>query len=293
MSSSNHGDNAIAEEFQHWQLPDVTEPEHEKINVFGRTQVISEIEEEEEERFSPPTLAEIESLQQQAEQEAREQGQQQGYEEGFEKGRLEGLTKGHEQGFEQGKQQGVEEGLAEAKILLERLEILVKKIEQPLSVVDTQVEASLLMLSSSLAKAIVGNDIQTHPEHIHSVIRQGIEALPIKNQPVNIRLNPEDIYLVEQAYNATDLDKKQWKLESDPSLSLGDCIIESHKSEVDLRVKSRTESVLMALTEQQYQLEKQLQQALQIETQLAAFPRSQELQTVNQNEHITHADIAE
>ncbi|RLV61636.1 flagellar assembly protein FliH [Parashewanella curva] len=280
MSSSNL--DAVAEEFKHWQIPDVSEESSEKQNLFGRTQAQS-LPQIEEESFTPPTLAEIEALQQQAEQEAREQGFQQGFNQGLEKGKLEGLEKGHEEGFAQGKEQGLEQGLAEAKEILLRLEQLVQQLEQPLSVVDTQIEASLVMLSSSLAKAIVATEIQTNPQHIHNVLRQGIESLPLKNQPVNVRLNPQDVELVEQAYSATMLEKKQWQFEADPSLSVGDCFIESQKSAVDLTVKNRTETVLVALTEQQYQLEKQLQQALLEQTQKAVAIPTQEVPTPNES----------
>ncbi|WP_133407625.1 flagellar assembly protein FliH [Parashewanella tropica] len=286
MSSSNS--DAIAEEFAHWKIPDVTEVESEKQNLFGRTQAQS-LPQAEEESFTPPTLAEIEALQQQAEQEAREQGFQQGFNQGLEKGKLEGLEKGHEEGFAQGKEQGLEQGLTEAKEMLQRLEQLVQQIEQPLSVVDSQIEASLLMLSTNLAKAIVATEINTHPQHIHNVLRQGIESLPLKNQPVNIRLHPQDVELVEQAYSASMLEKKQWQFEADPSLSVGDCFIESQKSSVDLKVKNRTEAVLMALTEQQFQLEKQLQQALFEQTQKATHISPQEVPTQNESTEIQEA----
>ncbi|MGB0893672.1 MAG: flagellar assembly protein FliH [Parashewanella sp.] len=282
MSSSSTDNVTIedlsASDFEHWQLPDVSQDVSESVNLFGRTQAKA-LAEEKEESFTPPTLAEIEALQQQAENEAREQGHQQGYQEGLEKGRLDGLNQGHEEGFEQGKQQGIEQGLLESKELLAKLELIVDKLQQPLNDVDTQVEASLLSLATQLAKAIVGVEIKTQPEHIHSVLRQGIDALPLKNQPVSLRLHPQDAELVEQAYSVNQLDKKQWTIEVDASLQVGDCVLNSQKSEVDLRLQSRTEMVLSAINEQQQQLSNRLQRALE-----------QEIAAVNTRVELSHTE---
>ena len=251
----------IENDFQHWQLPDVTEQNDDDITLFER-QPHSQQDIDEVESVTPLTMAELEQMQAQAEEEAREEGKNQGYQEGLEKGRLDGLSQGHEEGFSQGKQQGIEEGLADAKGLIERLEQIVKQIENPLATVDTLVESSLLNLATNLAKAVIGSEVKTHPEHILSVMRQGIDALPIKKQDVSIRLNPSDVELVEQAYSASQLERNKWEIESDPTLSQGDCIIGSLKSEVDMGLNLRTQAVLSYLTEQQIQLQKQLQQSL-------------------------------
>ncbi|MCL1076633.1 flagellar assembly protein FliH [Parashewanella spongiae] len=277
-------DSAAANnEFQQWQLPDVTQTTNVDANLFGRYSS-SEQETEHDEYIAPPTLADIEHLQKEAEAEAREQGFEQGKNEGLEKGRLDGLAQGHEEGFEQGKQQGLEQGLADSADLLTKLEKIVTQIEQPLSVIDTQVEACLLALSTNLAKAIVGSEIKTHPEHILSVLRQGVEALPVKKQEVVIRLHPDDANLVEQAYSAAQLERNQWIIESDPSLQAGDCFVSSQRSNVDMRLASRSEAVLAALLEQQHQLEKQLQTALSDEIEKASKLQSQDQGLLESND---------
>ena len=278
-------------DFQHWQLPDVTEQNDDEITLFER-QPHSQSEVEEQETVAPLTLAELEQMQAQAEEEAREAGREAGYQEGIEKGRLEGLSQGHEEGFNQGKQQGIEQGLAEAKGLIERLEQLVKHIENPVATVDAQVETSLLNLTTNLAKAVIGSEVKTHPEHILTVMRQGIDALPVKKQDVTIRLNPADVELVEQAYSASQLERNKWEIESDPTLTQGDCIIGSLKSEVDMGLNLRTQSVLSYLTEQQTQLQKQLQQSLTDEAAKAEQAQT-ESDTAGTNDEQTESEPAE
>ncbi|MEL4340254.1 flagellar assembly protein FliH [Shewanella xiamenensis] len=297
MSSSNRSDNSDNKlshrvvsdaelEFSHWQLPDVTEAEDDTIsNLFGysaqqvpKAAVI--------ETISPPTMAEIEDIRAQAEAEGFDEGKTQGYSEGLEQGRLEGLEQGHKEGFSQGHEQGLEAGLAEAKSLLCRFEELLSQFEKPLQLLDGDIEHSLMTLTMALAKSVIGHELKTHPEQILSALRLGVESLPIKEQSVNLRMHPDDVTLVETLYSSTQLNRNQWQLEADPSLTVGDCIISSQRSLVDLTLSSRIDAVFESLRNQQSHLALQQQQrqaALDDENAAKIVPKS----TLDDNELLT------
>ncbi|MEL4388154.1 flagellar assembly protein FliH [Shewanella xiamenensis] len=297
MSSSNRSDNSDNKlvhrvvsdaelEFSHWQLPDVTEAEDDSIsNLFGysaqqvpKAAVI--------ETISPPTMAEIEDIRAQAEAEGFDEGKTQGYSEGLEQGRLEGLEQGHKEGFSQGHEQGLEAGLAEAKSLLCRFEELLSQFEKPLQLLDGDIEHSLMTLTMALAKSVIGHELKTHPEQILSALRLGVESLPIKEQSVNLRMHPDDVTLVETLYSSTQLNRNQWQLEADPSLTVGDCIISSQRSLVDLTLSSRIDAVFESLRNQQSHLALQQQQrqaALDDENAAKIVPKS----TLDDNELLT------
>ena len=297
MSSSNRSDNSDNKlvhrvvsdaelEFSHWQLPDVTEAEDDSIsNLFGysaqqvpKAAVI--------ETISPPTMAEIEDIRAQAEAEGFDEGKTQGYSEGLEQGRLEGLEQGHKEGFSQGHEQGLEAGLAEAKSLLCRFEELLSQFEKPLQLLDGDIEHSLMTLTMALAKSVIGHELKTHPEQILSALRLGVESLPIKEQSVNLRMHPDDVALVETLYSSTQLNRNQWQLEADPSLTVGDCIISSQRSLVDLTLSSRIDAVFESLRNQQSHLALQQQQrqaALDDENAAKIVPKS----TLDDNELLT------
>ncbi|MDI5831191.1 flagellar assembly protein FliH [Shewanella xiamenensis] len=297
MSSSNRSDNSDNKlshrvvsdaelEFSHWQLPDVTEAEDDTIsNLFGysaqqvpKAAVI--------ETISPPTMAEIEDIRAQAEAEGFDEGKTQGYSEGLEQGRLEGLEQGHKEGFSQGHEQGLEAGLAEAKSLLCRFEELLSQFEKPLQLLDGDIEHSLMTLTMALAKSVIGHELKTHPEQILSALRLGVESLPIKEQSVNLRMHPDDVALVETLYSSTQLNRNQWQLEADPSLTVGDCIISSQRSLVDLTLSSRIDAVFESLRNQQSHLALQQQQrqaALDDENAAKIVPKS----TLDDNELLT------
>ncbi|WP_351124006.1 flagellar assembly protein FliH [Shewanella sp. T24-MNA-CIBAN-0130] len=268
--------------FRHWQLPDMTKDSSlEPSNMFGKfseahtpTPVAGA-----EKSMAPPTMAQIEDIRAAAEQEGLEQGKQEGHQQGLEQGRLEGLEQGHQQGFAQGEQQGLEAGQTKVNELVEQLNQIINQFERPLSILDNEIEAELLAMTISLAKSVIGHELKTHPEHILLALRQGVDALPLKEQRVKLRLNQADAEIVNQCYSAEQLDKNQWQIDIDPSLSNGDCIIESVRSSVDLRVEQRINQVFSELDAQSNQLAKNVQQ------QKATHPQYQTTSVDNLSEH--------
>ncbi|GGP99868.1 flagellar assembly protein FliH [Shewanella ulleungensis] len=266
MSESKSSKNVLSVddevEFSHWQLPDITRDQsQDPSNMFGKSsQPYQAKTVTAEKSMSPPTMAQIEDIRAAAEQEGFEQGKQDGYQQGLEQGRLEGLEQGHSEGFTQGEQQGLEAGQVAVNQLIEQLTQLITQFEQPLAVLDSEIEAELLAMTISLAKSVIGHELKTHPEHILSALRQGVDALPLKEQRVKLRLTQHDADIVSQNYPQEQLQKNQWQIDIDPTLSNGDCVIESVRSSVDLRVEQRIEQVFTELEEQATQLTKNAQQ---------------------------------
>ncbi|EDQ00692.1 flagellar assembly protein FliH [Shewanella benthica] len=252
-------------EFTHWQIPDVTVAAAEGVsNLFGR-RTVHKATVDEPQSILPPTLAEIEEIQAQAELEGFAQGKEQGFQSGAESGRLEGLKLGHEEGLKQGIEQGHSEGIEQAKVLISRFESLLQQFEKPLALLDTEIEQELLSLTMKLTRAVIGHELKTHPEHILAALRQGVDSLPLKEQGITIRLHPDDHHLVQQVYSANQLQKNRWELEADPSLSPGDCVINSLRSRVDMRLEQRISTVLQEMehhVQHLNQSQEQQQQAL-------------------------------
>ncbi|NMH65558.1 flagellar assembly protein FliH [Shewanella salipaludis] len=258
------------DEFSHWQLPDITsEQTDEPSNLFGKFGK-AHVREAQSETVLPPTMAEIEAIRVQAEQEGFAEGKQEGHSAGLEQGRLEGLEQGHAQGLEQGQQQGFEAGMAEAKVMLARFDSLLTQFEQPLAVLDADIEAELMSLSMSLARAVIGHELKTHPEHILAALRQGIDALPIKEQSVSLRLHPDDAALVNDVYSQAQLERNKWQIDEDPSLQPGDCILDSRRSLVDMRLESRIDTVFEPLRQQRAHLQQEIQQHKEAQANSAA-----------------------
>ncbi|WP_434940401.1 flagellar assembly protein FliH [Shewanella sp. HL-SH8] len=250
-------------EFSHWQLPDVTEDISAKpSNLYGKKEGVYQSSVAVVDKVvSMPTMAQIEEIRADAENEGFEQGKQEGLKQGLEQGRLDGLAQGHEEGFTQGQEQGYEAGMVKANQLAEQLSSLINQFQQPLAILDAEVESEVLAMTLALAKAVVQQELKMHPEHIAATIRQGVDALPIKEQRVKLRLHPDDVALVISLYGESQLTQNDWHLESDPSLSVGDVFIDSTRSNVDLRLSQRILQVFGSLDEQSAQLARQVQLA--------------------------------
>lgn len=273
------GSEDLEADLLHWDLPDVSQPELDTgTNAFGRQANQAYQPKEEVPPILPPTLAEIEDIRAQAELEGLEEGKKSGFSEGLEKGRLEGLEQGHNQGFEQGQAQGLEQGLAQASDMITKFEGLLEQFKMPMAILDTEVEQELLTIVSALSKSLIGHELKTHPEHILSAIRIGVDALPLKEQNIIIRLHPDDAALVEGLYSQAQLDRKHWQIDADPVLVRGDCVIDSHKSQVDMRLETRLEQVFDQLDKQQDHLSQQkFQQEQQLEKQKLELKQQVEL----------------
>ncbi|MBR9726770.1 flagellar assembly protein FliH [Shewanella intestini] len=236
------------QDFSHWKLPDVTEEQDTSIsNLFGRPNEPHVGDVSEDENIVPPTLAELEEMGLAAEKEGFEIGKKEGFAQGVETGRLEGLEQGHMEGFTQGEQQGFEAGQVRANEVLAQLNQLVSHFEQPLKILDTEVEHELLTIAMGLAKAVITQEIQTNPQHILSVLRQGISALPIKEQQVKILVNAANAELITTMYSENQIEKNNWQIDIDPTLGQGDCIIESLRSTVDLSLEQRMRQAFIEL----------------------------------------------
>lgn len=122
--------------------------------------------------------------------------------------------------------------------MIERFDALLAQFEAPLVLLDTQIEESLLTLVGTLARNLIAHELKTHPEHILAALRQGIDALPLKEQKVNLRLHPEDLALVSELYGEEQLIRNRWTLEADPGLNRGDCVVDSQRSQVDMRLET-------------------------------------------------------
>lgn len=233
-----------ASEAQQWELPDVgeeiIEPSTLALNIASGDPAPQA---DEEEVPAPPTLAEIESIREDAHQEGYDEGLAQGTRKGLEEGRLKGLEEGHSQGYEQGLEQGLEEGRARIQAQLAQLDALMNQLVEPLQAVDNQVEQELVELTQHLARAVIGCEVKTQSEPLLLALRQAVDALPSRDQKVTIQLCAEDMQLVRDSYGDDELARRHWQLELEPSLSRGSLKVLTQRSEVAMPLAERIDTI--------------------------------------------------
>ena len=71
-------------------------------------------------------------------------------------------------------------------------------------------------------------------------MRESLSALPVNARRIQIRLNPEDIALINDALGSPDQQEQtRWQLIDDPVISRGGCKIITETSRIDATVESR------------------------------------------------------
>ncbi len=165
-----------------------------------------------------PTAEEIENIHKQA------------YEEGFNLGRKEGRAKGYKES-----QQKVEN---EHRERTETLRSILNLMADPLSQLDDEVEKTISDMVALLAKHLVRRELKTNEGEIIGIVRQVMGHLPISVRHPRVHLNPEDLVIVKNALVIGD-EEESWKLEPDPLVSRGGCLVESQSSFIDATIEAR------------------------------------------------------
>lgn len=231
-----------------WHYPDLSDP---KDQLDQRTNAMNKPlkwryeppEEEPEEEPQPLTAEQLEEIR----QAARDEGFEEGKAEGFEVGKQEGLTAGQAEGKEQGYQEGFEAGKKDGETHVEQQtkewRHLIEQAYAPLAVIDDDVEKQLVQMVVELSRAICLHEVTQSAESIRQAVQRGIQALPINERKVVIKLNPDDIERVREAFGSETIEREGWVFSKDEHMELGGCEITTSSSTVDVSLRKRMRDV--------------------------------------------------
>lgn len=158
--------------------------------------------------------------------------------------RREAREAGHAQGLAEGRDAAARELAARIGALEQVLDALARPLED----LDQRVETELLALVEAISRALLRREVHRDPEHIVGVIREGLAALPLSAEDVCVRLHPDDVATVHDCLPAGERDRA-WRVEADPLMERGGCLIVSSRSTVDCRPDVRLGRVIAALFE--------------------------------------------
>lgn len=153
-----------------------------------------------------------------------------------------------DKGFEQGRAAGLEAGTRELAARIAAIETILDALARPLEDLDHRVEAELLALVQAVARQLVRREMRQDPGHLIGVIREGLAALPLASGDVVVRLHPEDAEAIRERL-ADPAGDRAWRLETDPLLERGGCLITSARSTIDARLDARLSRVIARLLE--------------------------------------------
>lgn len=164
----------------------------------------------------PPTLEEIQAIQDAA------------YREGLERG----LAEGHAEGFGQGQ--------SEVRRLAAQMEGILDNFSRPLDRLENEVVAALSELAVRIAGTLVGRAYQTDPVLLQELATTALDAVGGAQREVELRLHPDDIAALTPVLALTPTTR----LTADTSLSRGDLRVHAESVRIDGTLEARLRGAL-------------------------------------------------
>ncbi|VAW72076.1 hypothetical protein MNBD_GAMMA12-3042 [hydrothermal vent metagenome] len=148
-----------------------------------------------------------------------------------------------QEAWKQGQQQGLEAGEKLVQDKVQTLGKLFNALASPLQELDGTVEAELVDLVIVLLKQLVRRELKLEPGQVVAVVKDALRALPLSARNIQVRLNPEDLRLVEDALGSPT-ENQHWQLIDDPVISRGGCKVVTNTSQIDSTVESQVASLI-------------------------------------------------
>ncbi len=198
----------------------------------------------------------------QALSQARQEGLDKGYREGYDKGQSEGhaqgleigraeghaqgLAAGRAEGYAQGLESGHAEGTAQIHEQAARLDALAQACAGALNDLEAEVGQSLIQLAIRIAEQVLHDQLREHPDHILAVVRDVLQSRPEPGSPLNLRLNPDDLGMVNTVLQQSP-DHASYRLIADERITRGGCLAETVLGSVDATLETRWQRIVSAL----------------------------------------------
>lgn len=153
----------------------------------------------------------------------------------------------HQQAYDEGRALGYADGLAAGESeIAEKVALLaglVDTLAEPLNALDDEVVGSTAELAILIAKHLVRRELKIDPGEIVAVVRDTMQHLPVAARNPRIRMHPDDIEIVESAL-AIGEESRSWRMQPDPLVTRGGCIVETEASRIDASVESRLAAIV-------------------------------------------------
>jgi flagellar assembly protein FliH len=149
---------------------------------------------------------------------------------------------GYTEGFKKGEEEGISSGKEKNDAEIRKINLLLLNLESEISRITEVASEDILNLSIDISKAMIKSSLNINPEIILSIIKYGVNLLPVKSATTLI-LHPEDAALIKNTLDA-ELINKNWELVEDNHITRGGCKIENPTNVIDLSVETRWSNIM-------------------------------------------------
>jgi flagellar assembly protein FliH len=154
--------------------------------------------------------------------------------------------KAWQEGFDQGRAAGLESARKDATSRARALEQALDALARPFADLDQRFHAEVVELVRAVSRQLLRRELRGDPAHLVGVVREGLAALPMAASGIVVRMHPEDATAVRDSL-APGSGEQSWRIETDPLMERGGCIIVTSQSQVDGRLDTRLDRVIATL----------------------------------------------
>ena len=158
------------------------------------------------------------------------------------------LDKAYLDGYDRGMKSGHEAGMnmANEKLAVEKADLknLMNGFSSSAKEKSKVLCEDVLALSLDVAKAMLKEHLKINQEAILPILRQATNSLVDSEGPLHLKLNPEDVQIVQKYLEA---ELSNWQIEEDARIERGACMIETSGNTVDATHENRWRLICDAL----------------------------------------------
>ncbi len=140
-----------------------------------------------------------------------------------------------EQAYQLGHQEGREAGAAE-------LAEVIAKVAARMQAIEAQVEPQLRDLAVTIARKVLGRELEFHPEGVVDIVKQALSEKARQRREIYLRVHPDDLQMIRE--HKPDLLEvlsraKEIGLREDPDVQRHGVIIETEAGTIDAQLETQ------------------------------------------------------
>ncbi len=147
---------------------------------------------------------------------------------------------GYEAGLAQGHQEGFAQGQAEVRRLAAQIEGILDNFTRPLARLEDEVSAALGELAVRIAGSLVGRAYDADPVLLSDLVGEALDAVGGTSREAEVRLHPDDIHALAPLLALVS----GARLVPDPSLGRGDLRVHAESVRIDGTLEARLRGAL-------------------------------------------------
>lgn len=155
----------------------------------------------------------------------------------------------YREAFEKGEKDGESAGREKYDEAIQRVEGLLREIQDQREGLNKEYEKDLLPLIKSMVDRLVNHEVSINPLVIQACLRKAM-GFVVENSAVKVHLHPDDFNRIKEAGledPALLEGKSRVQLIEDPNITMGGCFLESDFGEIDASLDSYRERLYAAI----------------------------------------------